>query len=833
VSLLRALRLTLAATALGPSVVLGQDVPGQDDPAFSWVRVGVGAAWMTPNLPPGDYWRPAAGPALRVETPLSPGLLSFGAQRHRASAGADVTDPLVDEMRWSLLYLGWGSEARLGPLGLGAEGRLGALVNTAPQGVSNRSEREVLFGAAAWARTAGASDWSLRVEGAIARVHSTRAWAPATLGLSVARRIGLGEDVARALRDSGRAARDLAAGGARPSPVDDAPSWWASFPELPEEAFGRDGVSTDRVDRIWSPGHLRAPEAGAPRFWVDGIPVRGASLGGPAWPWLPLGTPDVANLEARVRPGLLAGRPELDGALSASTRTPRPGDRIRARAMTLNESGDPGPLRFTDLTSPNVDGPLYELDASAGHEWRQGWVLASAVRRERWSLTRPELRERNPAFFRGSSSRVRVDGGGLALAQRVGAGRVNGRVWAARGDRFLRGPAIGNELSSDVDHLGAGVSAAVPTAGADTVRLYAALSSSQADSPNRTDPAADPRELGWSERDIDVGAQYRAVVGSHEWTTGVDYGRARDALDGQAADRGAGTVYASYSGRSGSWLLTAGAEAAGGSDGPGGDRRAGGFAGLERSSPSGAWVGATVSWLRGGGGGGLELWDRGVSEPEILQRLGVTAIGLEERSAGRRGTIRAEGGVRAADGEARVSAFLHDFDGERRPAVAYEWTGDLVTGTWGPLESGAGRVLGLGGDLTVRRARASASAAVEAVSVTGTGAFESWWAGHPRVRARADARLEVRPGWTIVGQVRARSGVTWAGLREVTARGRVPGGGDLPGAIDGDVRLEARAVGGRLRLMVGLTNVFDADVRLHPLGAGEARGLLVGVGFGS
>jgi hypothetical protein len=244
-------------------------------------------------------------------------------------------------------------------------------------------------------------------------------------------------------------------------------------------------------------------------------------------------------------------------------------------------------------------------------------------------------------------------------------------------------------------------------------------------------------------------------------------------------------------------------------------------------------VGHTVSGLGGGGGGGLELWDRGVSEPEILQRLGVTAIGLEERSAGRRGTIRAEGGVRAADGEARVSAFLHDFDGERRPAVAYEWTGDLVTGTWGPLESGAGRVLGLGGDLTVRRARASASAAVEAVSVTGTGAFESWWAGHPRVRARADARLEVRPGWTIVGQVRARSGVTWAGLREVTARGRVPGGGDLPGAIDGDVRLEARAVGGRLRLMVGLTNVFDADVRLHPLGAGEARGLLVGVGFGS
>jgi hypothetical protein len=43
------------------------------------------------------------------------------------------------------------------------------------------------------------------------------------------------------------------------------------------------------------------------------------------------------------------------------------------------------------------------------------------------------------------------------------------------------------------------------------------------------------------------------------------------------------------------------------------------------------------------------------------------------------------------------------------------------------------------------------------------------------------------------------------------------------------VHLVGAVLGGRARLVAGLTNVFDNDTRRHPLGAGEARGLFMGL----
>ena len=798
----------------------------QEPRPFTWVRIGAGVARITPNFPPGDFWRPRLGPALRIETPLYPGTLALGAHLHSASAGRDA-DPAADPMGWSLLYMGWGRELTSRLLVLGAEVRVGTFLSSAPEAVGDEPELELLLGGAAWIRRSVGAGWSLRGELGAVRVYARHAWDPVSISVGVTRRVGLGRRIADAIAaptpdDAIAAPRTVAVPRDLP---DTPPSWWQSFPEVPAHRFGSAGVSTDRVDRLWSPGFLRAPEVGAPRYWLDGMPVRDVTLGGPAWPWLPLGSPDLAGVETLDRADVLAGRPELEGALSVTTRPPGRGPSVRGRAMLLNERGDAGPLRFTTLNSPNVDAPLYELDATAGYGWTEGWLTVSSVRRERWSLTRRELRDRNPAFTRGSSSRVRTDGASLGAAQRIGAVSIRARLWAGTGDRYVRAPSLGNELASDVDHRGGGLSLTLPATMSDSVRVYFAASSWETVSPNRRDAAADARALDWAESDYDVGVQYRATRDETTVVGGLDAARALDGLEGAGVARGSATAYGSVSTRTKAWLVTGGAEVGGG------DRGEGAVVRVERSLGSHAWSGAAVSFRSGGRGGGLDVWDRGVEQPVLFSMLGLEASGVEARGTGRRSTARLEGGLRLDGWDAQLGLFVHRYRGERRPGVRYLWTDDVVTGVWGPLEAGEGRVLGISARWAwFRGDRLNARILLDAIRPSGAGAFTGWWSGAPRVRGGAEARLTLRPGWYLRGLVRARSAVTWAGLADVESRGAVSGGGRLPGALVGDVRMEGAILRGRIRLMVGVTNVFDHDKRMHPLGAGEARGLVLGLG---
>ncbi len=460
------------AVVLALLIGIGAAASPAQQAAFSWVRLGVGAASMTPNFPPGDFWRPSFGPALRVETPLDPGTLALGMHIHSASSGIDVTVPAADPLRWWLLYVGWGREYTGRLVTLGTELRVGTLVTSAPETINNNVERELLVGGAAWIGRRLGDRWSVRGEMSAVRVYARRPWNPVSFLVGVTRRVDLGERFSASI---GAARQDDTTSESHQVPGT-SPSWWASFPELPSHAFAGEAVSTDRVDYFWSPGLLRAPEAGSPRYWLDGIPIHDASLGGATWPWLPIGSPDLMRLEVLDRPGLLGGRPEFEGALSATTRPPAPGSSVRARVMILDEGGDPGPLRFTELASSNVHGTLWELDTNAGYGWSDGWLTVSAVRRDRWSLTRPELQERNPAFMRRGAASL-VEGVSLGAGQRVGVASIRARFWGSSGNRYLRAPALGPELAADVEHRGGGLSLSLPASLSDSVRLYVAASS--------------------------------------------------------------------------------------------------------------------------------------------------------------------------------------------------------------------------------------------------------------------------------------------------------------------------------------------------------------------
>lgn len=149
----------------------------------------------------------------------------------------------------------------------------------------------------------------------------------------------------------------------------------------------------------WSawPGLPGVP-AGSVR--IDGIPFVVASVLGAHPELLPVLPGEIGAIRvpagASTGPGGLApeGRPDL------VTRTPAPGVTVTGRYSVANETGDPGPFRYTDPDLPNVDrtGPSVEV-ASA---WRTGPLRVRAgLRLDQQHVTDPALLDRVDRLYAG------------------------------------------------------------------------------------------------------------------------------------------------------------------------------------------------------------------------------------------------------------------------------------------------------------------------------------------------------------------------------------------------------------------------------------------------
>src|SRR5690606_814886 len=113
---------------------------------------------------------------------------------------------------------------------------------------------------------------------------------------------------------------------------------------------GLDGFAWRFEDGVGVPG-----EAAAPLVLSDGAPADRGFLGMVDLEELPLPLVSVARVTYCPAPEAVAGAWAGRGTLRFETHPPAPGLDARGAWWIGNETGDPGPYRYTDQATPNVD----------------------------------------------------------------------------------------------------------------------------------------------------------------------------------------------------------------------------------------------------------------------------------------------------------------------------------------------------------------------------------------------------------------------------------------------------------------------------------------------
>jgi hypothetical protein len=137
---------------------------------------------------------------------------------------------------------------------------------------------------------------------------------------------------------------------------------------------------------------------GTPRLLllVDGMPVPVGVLGQTFFDWLPVTTSDIDSIVVTRGPAIVAGLVAPRGAIEVFRRRAVSGAYTRAAFQFGDESGDPGPFRYTDQRTPNVEkvGPFSHLVAGYG---ARRWSAEAAYARKTFNNSDSLIRARLPA----------------------------------------------------------------------------------------------------------------------------------------------------------------------------------------------------------------------------------------------------------------------------------------------------------------------------------------------------------------------------------------------------------------------------------------------------
>ncbi len=202
-----------------------------------------------------------------------------------------------------------------------------------------------------------------------------------------------------------------AAGVARLSEIASLLDNWASF-------------SVEGYSRDFSVGGLTPLGASAWALFVDGVPVDLRVLGMQDINSLPIALTEIDRVELYEQPTIIAGRFVPAGALDIRMRTPDERLAVRAHVFGGNESGDPGPFRYTALASPNIDriGPTFQGSlSSAGSRW----FVRVQGKADEHHATDERIRERVLTLYRGIKAPRLILG-----TMRAEAGRHSPRGWS-------------------------------------------------------------------------------------------------------------------------------------------------------------------------------------------------------------------------------------------------------------------------------------------------------------------------------------------------------------------------------------------------------------------
>lgn len=181
---------------------------------------------------------------------------------------------------------------------------------------------------------------------------------------------------------------------------------------------------------------------------VDGQPVDLGLLDTPVLNMLPLPLSEVAYVEVISRPALVAGTVAPTGTIHLHTRLPEDGASLRGTVSAANEIGDPGPYRYTDFATPNIDriGPTYEASAA----WARNDGHARAfIKADEHHATDEQIEDRVRTLFQGiKKPRMLLMAPGLDLRiTRLGQHRLYAGFSRLQDLRFVE--PLGLEVPTD------------------------------------------------------------------------------------------------------------------------------------------------------------------------------------------------------------------------------------------------------------------------------------------------------------------------------------------------------------------------------------------------
>jgi len=247
---------------------------------------------------------------------------------------------------------------------------------------------------------------------------------------------------------------------------------------------------------------------------------------------LPVTLTEIDSVEVVSEPALLNGMFAAGGTIRIHTRRPQTGPSLRARLATANETGDPGPYKYTDLTSPNIDRIGTNISGWTSYAG-DGFFLTAGGNWQEHFVTDPRIRVRNfdisagayPIITQGSATlRGQVEAFSGTHAIFLGHSR-------SRDYYFLK--PYGREIPVQSPFTHVGLDGAFVLSNRSAIRYRAAYSSNALDRQNNSlDIDFDWKLTSWSAavEAVRHGDRHEATVGVNlkRSLARTEYGLSRD-----------------------------------------------------------------------------------------------------------------------------------------------------------------------------------------------------------------------------------------------------------------------------------------------------------------
>ncbi len=178
---------------------------------------------------------------------------------------------------------------------------------------------------------------------------------------------------------------------------------------------------------------------------VDGIRVDINLLGVTSLNRIPVNAGQIDSVEVVSVPQFYQGEFADGGLIHIFTKRAGNGVEVHGAAFSGNESGDPGPYRYTEYSSPNVDriGPDYAADVAYG---ATDVYAGAEFNSQRHYATDSATRYRNFAISSGAYPQIELGGGAAAAGGKLFGGWLHGFFGSSKLEDYFFYKPYGREI---------------------------------------------------------------------------------------------------------------------------------------------------------------------------------------------------------------------------------------------------------------------------------------------------------------------------------------------------------------------------------------------------